>query len=109
MLHGLYRIVSDRRAGGGTLKVLRDVCFRRGGPDELRKYGGQAVYGTYKGGDDWGALLDKLLDEGLVDEVPDGSRKTRLVLNHGSGLGSAARATLHSWGLSDAAIRWLTV
>ena len=106
--YGLYRSVSNRCAGGRALKALRDVGFRSGDrPDELRKCGGPAVYGKYTGAGAWRALLDKMLEEGLVDEVADGVRKTRLVLNIGSRLGSEARATLRSWRLCDSAIAWL--
>ena len=108
--YGLYRCVSNRRAGGRALKALRDLCFRRGeGPDELRKYGGPAVYGKYSRAGAWRCLLDKMLEEGLVDEVADGVRKTRLTLNIGPRLGSKAGATLRSWRLCDSAIAWLTL
>ena len=108
--YGLRRSLSNRRAGGRALLALRDVCFRRGErPDELRKYGGPAVYGRYCGAGAWRALLDKMLEEGLVDEVADGVRKTRLTLNIGPRLGSKAGATLRSWRLCDSAIAWLTL
>ena len=107
--HGLYRQLSDRRAGGGELKILRDLCFRRGGPGEMRRYGGKPVYGKFVFPKPWGSMLDCLRDQGLADEVLTGNQKSALLLlRQGEAVSDEARATLQAWSLLDSTIQWLS-
>ena len=78
--HGLYRTLSNRRAGGGEVKNLRESCFRRGGRDEMMRYGGIAVYGMFVRTVRWCSMLCCLRDHGLADELPTESRRKPLYI-----------------------------
>ena len=106
--HGLPRTLSNRCAGGGEVKNLRECCFRRGDRNALVRYGGIYVYGRFMRSVDWCSMLCCLRDHGLADELKtETARKPVFKLRRGRALGREAREVLGGWCLLSPTINWL--
>ena len=90
------------------MRMLWDLCFKRGSAGEIRRYGGQPVYGEYAYPRQWCSMLSCLRDHGLADELKaEKPEKSVFFLRHGGAVGSEARAVLQVWSLLASSIEWL--
>ena len=68
------------------------------------------MYGVYEGSENWRALMDRLVAEGILKDVPAsaGSPATLSVLR-GESLTEETHKTLQGLKLKDETLSWLTI